>query len=140
MSVLKYIRKFNKLSRYAPHVVAIEDLKKDHFMQGLHKDLAKDLKVAGVCDASFNELIDRALVIEKVDEEKNEEKQRNKGNVDRGNFVANHEKQRLNNNNKRKRMPVVQDQNKSKRPKNYKKKVLKKPRCNQCGRTHPGEC
>ena len=66
--MLEYIRKFDELSRYAPHMVAMEDLKKDHFMQGLCKDLAKDLKVAGVRDASFNDLIDRALVIEQADE------------------------------------------------------------------------
>ena len=52
MSLLEYIRKFDQLSRYAPHMVATEDLKKDNFMQGLCKDLAKDLKVAGVRDAS----------------------------------------------------------------------------------------
>ena len=51
-------------------MVATEDLKKDHFMQGLRKDLAKDLKVAGVHDVSFNDLIDRAMVIEQPDEEK----------------------------------------------------------------------
>ncbi|KAH9668328.1 hypothetical protein KPL70_021370 [Citrus sinensis] len=61
MFVPEYIRKFDELSRYAPHIVATEDLKKDHFMQGLCKDLAKDLKVVRVRDASFNELIDRAL-------------------------------------------------------------------------------
>ena len=74
MSVLEYIRKFDELSRYAPHMVATEDLKNDHFMQGLRKDLAKDLKGVGVRDVSFNDLIDRALVIEKADEEKKEEK------------------------------------------------------------------
>ena len=58
MYVLEYIRKFDGLFRDAPHMVATEDLKNDHFMQGLSKDLAKDLKVAGVRDASFNELID----------------------------------------------------------------------------------
>ena len=55
-------------------MVAMEDLKNDHFMQGLRKDLAKDLKGVGVRDVSFNDLIDRALVIEKADEEKKEEK------------------------------------------------------------------
>ena len=67
-------------------------------MEGLHKDLAKDLKMAGVCDTSFNELIDRALVIEQADEENKEEKQRNKGSVDQGNFVADHERQHSKNN------------------------------------------
>ena len=72
--MLEYIRKFDELSQYAPHMVATEDLKKDHFRQGLRKDLTKDLKVVGVRDASFNDLIDQALVIEQADEEKKEEK------------------------------------------------------------------
>ena len=97
MSVLEYIRKFDELSRYAPHMVATEDLKNDHFMQGLHKNLTKDLKVARVHDASFNDLIDRALVIEQADEEKKEEKRRNKRSMDQGNFIKQHS-----NNNKRK--------------------------------------
>ena len=71
--VLEYIQKVDELSRYAPHMVAMEDLKKDHFMQGLHKYLAKDLKVA-TGDASFNELIDWALEIEQADEENKDEK------------------------------------------------------------------
>ena len=132
MSVLEYIQTFDELSRYAPHMVATEDLKKDHFMQRLRKDLAKDLKVAGVRDASFNDLIDRSLVIEQADEEKKEEKRRNKGSVDQGNFVRQHS-----NNNKRNGMSVVQDQSKSKCQKNHKKEVPQKPKCNQCGRTHP---
>ena len=70
---------------------------------------------------------------------KKEEKWRNKGSVDEGNFVANHERQRLNNN-KRKGTPIVQDHNKSKCTKNHQKEVLQKPKCNQCGRTHPEEC
>ena len=37
-------------------------------------------------------------------------------------------------------MPVVQDQNKSKRPKNHQKEVPQKPKFNQCSITHPGEC
>ena len=35
MFVLECIRKFDELSWYAPHMVGTEDLKKDHFMQGL---------------------------------------------------------------------------------------------------------
>ena len=70
MFVLESIQKFDELSQYALHMVATEDLKKDHFMQGLRKDLAKDLNVAGVRNASFNELIDRALVIEQANKKK----------------------------------------------------------------------
>ena len=116
-------------------MAATEDLKKDHFMPGLRKDLAKDLKVAGVRDTSFNNLINRALVIEQADEEKNEAKRRNKESVEQGNFVKQHS-----NNNKRKGTSVVQDQSKSKRQKNHQKEVPQKPKCNQYGRIHPGEC
>ena len=49
-------------------------------MQGLRKDL----KMTGVRDASFNEIIDQAWVIEQADEEKKKEKQRNKGMWIRG--------------------------------------------------------
>lgn len=72
--MLEYIKKLDKLSWYAPFMVATKDLKNDQFMQGLHKDLAKDLKVAGVCDACFNKLIDWAFVIEQGNEEKKEQK------------------------------------------------------------------
>ena len=100
-------------------MVATEDLKKDHFMQGLHKDLAKDLKVVGVRDASFNELIDRVVVIKQADEEKKEEKRRNKGSVDQGNLVE----QQRSNNNKRKGTPMVQYHSKRKCPNNHQKEV-----------------
>lgn len=43
-------------------------------MQGLCKVLTEDLKLAKVHDASFNEFIDCALLIEQADEEKKEEK------------------------------------------------------------------
>ena len=92
--------------------------------------------MAGVCDASFNKLIDRASVIEHADKEKKEEKRRNKGSVDQENFV---ERQRSNNN-KRKGTPVVHDHSKSKRLKNHHKEVPQKPKCNKCGRTHTGAC
>lgn len=101
-------------------MVAMEDLKKDKFMQGLHKSLTKDLKVAGVTLPS----------IKQVDKEKNEEKQMNKGSVDQGNFLANHGKQ-CSNNNKRKGTSMVQYQNKSKRLKNHQKEFLQKLKCNQ---------
>ena len=42
MFVLEYTEKFDELSRYTPHMIVIKDLKKDQFMQGLHKDLAKN--------------------------------------------------------------------------------------------------
>ena len=81
----------------------------------------------------------KIVAIEQADEEKNEEKRRKIGSMDQGNFLANHERQ-CSNNNKRKGTPVIQDQNKSKCPKNHQNEVIQKPRYNQCGRTHPRGC
>ena len=58
--------------------------------------------------------------------------------MDQRNFQANHKGQHSNN--KRKGMPGVQDQSKSKCPKNNQNEVPHKSMCNQCSRTHPGEC
>lgn len=44
-------------------MVAMEELKKDQFMQGLRKDLEKGLKMARVLDSFFNELINQAFAI-----------------------------------------------------------------------------
>ena len=65
------------------------------------EDLTEDVKLAKVRDASFNEFIDCALLIEQADEEKKEEKWRNRRIVDQENFLANHGKQ-CSNNKKRK--------------------------------------
>ena len=35
---------------------------------------------------------------------------------------------------------MVQNQSKSKRQKNHQREVPQKPKCNQCDRTHPGDC
>jgi len=35
MSVMEYTAKFNELSRFAPNQVATEEMKMDHFEQGL---------------------------------------------------------------------------------------------------------
>ena len=55
--------------------------------------------------------------------------------MDQGNVVRQHL-----NNNKRKGTSVVQNQSKSKRQKNHQREVPQKPKCNQCDRTHPGDC
>ena len=48
MSVAEYIRKFDELSRYAPHMVATNELKVDQFMQGLRNTIVRDLKSGGI--------------------------------------------------------------------------------------------
>ena len=48
MSVVEYAVKFNELSRFAPNQVAAEEMKMDHFEQGL-KGPIKQMIAGHVC-------------------------------------------------------------------------------------------
>ena len=65
MSVAEYIHKFNDLSWYAPHMVVTNELKVDHFIQGLKKIIVRDLKAGGIKGVTFDEISDKALKAEK---------------------------------------------------------------------------
>ena len=66
MSVTEYIRKFDELSRYAPHMVATNELKVDQFIQGLKKTIVRDLKACGIKSVSFAQITDRAFEAEQA--------------------------------------------------------------------------
>lgn len=53
MLMEEFIRKFNELSRYAPHMVCTDELKNKHFKNAIHPDIRKDLEVADLEEASF---------------------------------------------------------------------------------------
>jgi len=59
--------KFNELSRFAPNQVATEEMKMDHFEQGL-KGLIKRM-IAGYVFTSFQEMYQRVVKIARVIEE-----------------------------------------------------------------------
>ena len=46
MSVDEYIRKFEELSRYAPHLVGTTELKIEQFTEGLRPDIFRDVTVS----------------------------------------------------------------------------------------------
>ena len=73
MSVLEYVAKFNELSRFAPNQVATEEMKVDHFEQGL-KGSIKSMIVGHSFD-SYQEKYHRAVKIARVlDETQRENK------------------------------------------------------------------
>ena len=72
MSVAEYIRKFDELSRYAPHMVATNELKVDQFMQGLRKTIVRDLKSGGIRGIPFAQIADRALDAEQAEKDAKE--------------------------------------------------------------------
>ena len=67
MFVAEYIRRFDELSWYAPHIVATNELKVDQFIKGLKKTIVRDLKSSGIKGVPFAEIADRALEAEKAE-------------------------------------------------------------------------
>ena len=46
MSVCDYIKKFNELSHFAPHIVSTNELKVNQFLQGLKAEIYRDIKMS----------------------------------------------------------------------------------------------
>jgi len=59
--VTKYAAKFNELSHFAPNQVASEEMKMDHFEQGLKGPIK--WMIAGHVFASFHEMYQRVVKI-----------------------------------------------------------------------------
>ena len=60
--VLKYVRDFSDLSRYAPDEVNTEEKCKKRFMKGLNPYMKMQLRLART--AEFQELVDAAITFE----------------------------------------------------------------------------
>jgi len=65
--VTEYAAKFIKPSRFAPNQVATEEMKMDHFEQGLEEPIKR--MIAGHVFTSFQEMYQRAMKITRVIEE-----------------------------------------------------------------------
>jgi len=52
--VMEYAAKFNELSRFTPHQVATEEMKMDHFEQGLQGSIRS--MIAGQTFENFQEM------------------------------------------------------------------------------------
>ena len=64
---MEYAATFNELSRFAPSQVATEDMKMDHFEQGLKRPIKR--MIAGNVFTSFQEMYQWAVKIDRVLEE-----------------------------------------------------------------------
>lgn len=47
MIIIKYIHKFEQLSRFATHIVNTDALKVERFLEGLRPELYRDVNIAG---------------------------------------------------------------------------------------------
>ena len=78
MSVIEYAVKFNELSRFAPNQVATEEMRVDHFEQGLKGEIKQI--IAGYAYTSFQEMYQRAVKIARIISE-TEIEDRGKGKI-----------------------------------------------------------
>ena len=74
MTVNQYIRKFTKLSRYAPKYVNTNKKKQDRFRRGLHSTLKTHLSASTYPD--FNTMMNQAIIVEEVKTEGDNDRKR----------------------------------------------------------------
>jgi hypothetical protein len=77
MSVAEYHDKFAQLSRYAPDEVATDSDKQRHFLKGLYDGL--QLQLMSNVYPSFQELVNRAIVIDNKRKEMDAKKRKLQG-------------------------------------------------------------
>ena len=66
MSVDEYIRKFEELSRYAPHIVTTNELKVEQFVEGLKPEIFRDVTVGESEGISYAKVVEQALKAERA--------------------------------------------------------------------------
>ena len=62
----EYIRKFEELSRYAPHLVGTNELKIEQFVEGLKLELFRDVTVSESEGMNFSRVVEQALKAERA--------------------------------------------------------------------------
>ena len=74
MTVIQYIRKFMKLSRYAPDDIDTDKKKQDHFRRGLSPALRTQLVTH--IHPDFNTLMNKAILLENARSELENDRKR----------------------------------------------------------------
>ena len=59
--VIEYIRKFDRLARYAPYMVVTNIARVNHFLEGLKPELARDVDIGREGLISYREVVQRAI-------------------------------------------------------------------------------
>ena len=62
----EYIRKFEELSRYAPHLVTTNELKVEQFVEGLKPEIFRDVTVGESEGISYAKVVEQALKAERA--------------------------------------------------------------------------
>jgi len=127
MSVIEYAAKFNELSRFAPNQVATEEMKMDHFEQGLKGHIKR--MIAAHVFTSFQEMYQRAVKIARVIAETEAESRK----IGLAKRKFNHGESSAQGSNK------ISNFNNRGKGKQFVPRQELEP-CNQCGRMYSGQC
>ncbi|XP_070011281.1 uncharacterized protein [Nicotiana sylvestris] len=87
MTVLEYSIKFEKQSRYAPHLIPTEDEKIDRFTRGLIPGIRKDT-ASGRGNTTFTDFVDLEMDLERIHQEERANMEQNKKARTFGTFSA----------------------------------------------------
>ncbi|XP_009762902.1 uncharacterized protein [Nicotiana sylvestris] len=87
MTVLEYSIKFEKLSRYVPHLIPTKDEKIDCFARGLISGYKKDT-ANGRRNTTFTDLVDLAMDLKRIHQEERANREQNKKARTFGTFSA----------------------------------------------------
>ncbi|XP_009793299.1 uncharacterized protein [Nicotiana sylvestris] len=87
MTVLEYSIKFEKLSRYAPHLIPTKDEKIDRFARGLVPSIRKDT-ASWRRNTTFTDFVDLAMDLERIHQDERANREQNKKARTFGTFNA----------------------------------------------------
>lgn len=123
MTILDYERKFNRLSRYAPHLVDTEEKKVWRFEYGLRPEIGGILAGQGAT-TTFSEVVERAQAIAtRLNVDNSAPRNNGKRRLEDQGDDENHEPEKR---------PKVDDDNQA--------TLTRKPLCPQCQKRHNGRC
>nr|XP_009781501.1 PREDICTED: uncharacterized protein LOC104230407 [Nicotiana sylvestris] len=87
MTILEYSIKFEKLSRYAPHLIPTKDEKIVRFARGLISGIRKDT-ASRRRNTTFTDFVDLAMDLERIHQDERANKEQNKKARNFGTFNA----------------------------------------------------
>ena len=169
MSVDEYIRKFEELSRYAPHLVNTNELKVEQFVEGLRPEIFRDVTVGETEGTTYPRVVEQALkaeraqrkIVEEAQEKEAKEKEEKEKEAKerevkekemKPSYKPNYQQgqrfqQQWNRGNKRRGQGGQGQGQRDNQQKRFKSNTqgqgssfTPKPKCTKCGRSHTGVC
>ena len=138
LPIIEYIRKFDRLARYAPDMVTTNTARVNRFLEGLKQELAKDVDMGRKGPISYREVVQRDIRAEQ--REMRIEQAKIQANPPLKGFQSNRQNQHPNGNNRRGNQSFQARQGPNKRFMSGQPDRRLWIECRKCGKKHPEEC